>query len=145
MKIEDLKPGRYRLTKDVLNPSPDRRVSTRYTHGDWRKYTTIPADWTFIVRSGHKHSDFPEPPSLIAEGRYSSQDIQIYDATEPHALLAAMLPYLEPMEWDIHSALRAEALGEWYSPLLDQLAQMGKITLNDIKEACRREYDLPEE
>lgn len=50
MKIMDLKPGVYRLTRDVTNPKPDRRHAIR--ERNWMVNPEVSAGMRFIVREG---------------------------------------------------------------------------------------------
>jgi hypothetical protein len=57
-----IKPGLYRTTEDVENPSPDRRQRR-----DWRKLVTIPAGTLITVR---EDIDFPGQP-VMCSGQYT--------------------------------------------------------------------------
>lgn len=56
-------------------------------------------------------------------------------------LLAAMLPTLALAPETTHSMLDLVGCSNWHSPLLDQLVKMGKITLEDVREALRLEHE----
>lgn len=139
MDAYDLQPGRYILTQEVKVPRPDRRC--RY---DWRVLQTVPAGMTFLV----EHRDEGDgwiSKSIRPEGKYgdkiylsalSRSEAEDYDGHG--TLLKALIPRLQHLPWDIHSTLDFRFSKEWHSPLLDTLLEMGKITLNDVVEACNK-------
>jgi hypothetical protein len=85
-----LAPGTYRLTCDVTNPEPDRRVK-----GDWRKAPVIPAGKIFRMLSRGDRSY----PVLVPVGdRYwILHDLNV-GSQFCAPLVNAIVPNLEPIE-----------------------------------------------
>lgn len=120
-----MKPGVYRLTKDLPAIDPDKRVRHDWRHMP-RKEGTL-----FAVR---KNISIDDALDLAELHGYSHQMFPLR-----HSKVQSMLEYLEPVqELTPRQYLALEEHGD-YSAVraLDLLHAAGKITLEDIKNVLR--------
>ncbi len=96
MNIKDFKNKKtYRLSNDVENPKPDKRVTV-----DWRKKVIIPAGKLFFFRSRNPEARFGYDRLEPMEG-YATQSVTMHDP-----LLLAMAPYLDLIDDTLETVLK---------------------------------------
>jgi hypothetical protein len=143
---QTLTAGIYRLTRDVVNPKPDRRQ--RY---DWKAQPMWQAGALFYVRT-ETHEVFNDVTPLvvttICTGPYDSDRTRLDDVR-----IAEIIPALEPVPVDSVAMLlhynehvEVSAAGDGFLPeAMQLLVDSGKLTLDDVREALRAAYEAPEE
>ena len=96
MNINDFQNKKtYRLSNDVENPQPDKRVT-----GDWRKKVIIPAGKLFFFRAKSPKAKFGYDQLEPMEG-YSTQSLTMHNP-----LLLAMTPYLDLIDDTLETILK---------------------------------------
>jgi hypothetical protein len=121
----DIKPGTYRLTRDVINPHPDRRMRR-----DWRALPVVPAGTMFAVSLWCPGTD-NETVELKAHSSVG-HDWSIGPSNDLFDLIA---PFLYPVEESPTDYLLRETYEHHAGRLLDILVTQGKLTLADVVEA----------
>src|SRR5262245_63394754 len=141
MKLEDMKPGLYRLTTDVKNPRPDRRSAS-----DWRDKDTWHKGLTLYVRTRWLFDD--TTCLSMWTGRWSHKDITFRPdsqrALKPKedkqdAWLLALLDALEPIEpRDITEALTVAGEENRLAEAVDWLIRERILSQAVVVAAARR-------
>ncbi len=145
-------PGIYRLTRTVVNPMGDKRVKNEFAREPlWqagRRVLIRPDDLGFSdtkcerlkisAMGGYAHQGFFL--DVVPSHRDDPDYTKIVQRSE--ALLEPGLLELEPPS--IESVLTLQHWENWNSPLLQQLVDSGKITLDDVNEAIKQYLARPE-
>ena len=96
MNVKDFQNKKtYRLSNNVENPKPDKRVT-----GDWRKKVIIPEGKLFFFRVRNPKSTFGCDQLEPMDG-YSTQSLTMHDP-----LLLAMTPYLDLIDDTLETILK---------------------------------------
>lgn len=121
-----IKPGIYRLARDVENPQPDRRKKR-----DWYAAPTIPAGGRYRVEQMSEYA-------LISKlNDYSSSGLWLHSD-----LAQAMIPALVPEHTTLGGALfldnviGAHVNSRPLKAVLAQLVESGKVTIDDVLAAA---------
>jgi hypothetical protein len=146
MDAKELKPGVYKLTKELDNPKPDRRSK------EWLKQAKIPTG-IYIVRpwsriapdDSYEIVRMGEPDYNHIRDPGENRGKEWTDAREA-ALWDTVVAHLEPADMNAHRFLRLHHIDTYYcDDILEELVKAGKITLDDILTAHRTFMDRPEE
>ena len=126
-----LKPGLYRLTRDVKNPNPDRR-STHFS-----KLPMWPKGMRIVAYSRRAELDIPgvveEADFLFRFNGYEQQGIFMFAGRrEPNPVFAALVEAMELEPRSLDSVLRHDPP---LRSVLVRLLATKKITLDDIEGA----------
>lgn len=125
-------PGTYRLTQDVVNPSPDRRK--RHDWRDfpvWKKGSVIRID-TWMkgeVVQGHQLQDTME---MTMQGSHSCYHAESWNRDGAFWLL---IPHLEPLEETVSDMLIRKGSHLSAPAILDYFAEQGAITKEQVEKA----------
>lgn len=120
MNIKDFKDKRmYRLSNDVSNPKPDRRITN-----DWRKKPIIPAGKLFFFVAKRPNVEFGWATLQPMTG-YSSKDVPLHDP-----LLLAIAPYLDLVEDTLETVLKRHDIN--HADVLRFLIKANSISINFI-------------
>lgn len=124
--MDKLKPGYYRLSRDVENPDPDRRKSRDVTALPvWKAGTRIAVRIFLPDVEGvpHLEIEWPDDRHAILTRR-----------AEWHGQYKAIAPALEPIEMDLDLTLHKMGASDYR--VLDWLVRHGHVTLAQIEEAA---------
>lgn len=127
-----IKPGYYRLSRDVTNPHPDKRKTREITAAPvWKAGTRI------AIQQVREHMlpktcagravlelEFADAPYSSLTRRYEWDDV-----------FKALKPALEPIEPDLDLTLHK--VGHKGYHILDRLVRAGRVTLAQVEEAGR--------
>ncbi|MFA6094173.1 MAG: hypothetical protein WC986_14640 [Elusimicrobiota bacterium] len=133
-----MRPGLYRLTRDVKNPAPDRRSTSFNKLAVWPKGMRVVAVARFAEEGGASVTEC-DADYLFRFGQFESNGVPVRirpgpgpALLNPVFMLLAEAMELEPRSLD--SVLRREpSLRQ--RQLLTRLLDAKKITLDDIEEA----------
>jgi len=123
MKLEDLKPGSYRVSRDVKGPYPDRRSAS-----DWRKLRTIQKGCVVYVRDMDLSDNKAHYVMWI--GSYMSNAV-LCASPDWRELTEALEPVTEKPSWTLE---RLHGLGYEgrAADVLDRLVKSGTITFEQF-------------
>lgn len=128
MKTEDMKPGMYEITVDVVNPKPDRRKSDRNFSAlpMWRKGLRVCIE---IEESENKLH--PNRVTIFRAGGYSHMGVTGREnGTMNHPGFAALVAALKPVEWTNLEWVKINA--KCSDRILVELLDARKITREDV-------------
>lgn len=141
MTNQEMKPGSYRLTRDVANPRPDKRVRR-----DWRKSVTWKAGTVFHVFTAHYgdaqvneiHAGDWRSLSLMLREPQSEEDFRV----APQSLLEALEPIVA---LDLTTALRENNYTDFLEIGVENLIARGVISVDQVIRAIKLGLDaIPE-
>lgn len=128
MKIEDLKPGMYEISKDVVNPKADRRKSDRdfASQKEWLKGKRV-----CVTKEASDSPLHPDRFTICRPGGYTHLGVTGRNGgTYNHPGFDALIAALRPVEWTDHEWVEVHINnGNW---ILELLLKSGKITRDDI-------------
>lgn len=121
-----MRPGAYKLTKDIINPSPDRRRK------EWTFWPAIEAGKVFVV-------DVFGRISMVGE-RWG--DV----LPNSEGLGKLLVEFLEPTVETVSTVLRKYGAHHWHVYALpDMLVKHGTLTLEQLDKALEVHHNEPEE
>lgn len=130
MKIEDLKPGMYEITRDVQNPKADRRKSDRDFSAlpMWRKGLRV-----CVLIEASENKLHPSRATIFLAGGYSFMGVTGREnGTHTHPGFDALVAALQPVEWTEHEWVEVHVNnGKW---VLEELLKAGKVTRADVSK-----------
>jgi hypothetical protein len=134
-----LTPGLYTLSRDVANPSPDRRQ--KY---DWRVRPTWTAGTEFYVETERFAERAGMLVMTLSHARFSHR---LYEHEAKFMLLAAALvPVAMTPVQRLHVTFLADGSPRAY-PVLERLVRDGVVTIEQVQAtlaAMNAEYDAEE-
>lgn len=122
----------YRLVRDVINPTPDRRSS------DWRDQPVITAGT--LIRGGRPWTGPGPAHPTIYSGQYEHQDL-ISGESQRGDLYDRIVAALEPVD-DFRAFLHemSAIYGAGAAELLEEIENTGAISRGHIREAAKAIY-----
>ena len=137
----DIPYGLYELAEDVSNPKPDRRSS------DWDKQEVWQKGTRFLVRENKRYINdgvFRNSPQIRkVTGRYYRSNIDPWDTEQWNALVGGFKPCADE---DVDTVwAESDRHYDNHLHIMQRLVDMGKITLNDLREAIAFEDPVEEE
>lgn len=121
-----IKPGLYKLSIDVKNPTPDKRKQD-----DWRYLPEWKAGRLFVICSG---VDFP----TIRSGKWTHHEKRLSDCG---ILFANLVPYQAKK---VKELLFEMGLNEFLSDAIDILIADGRISIEDLRQALVEAQEIPD-
>jgi hypothetical protein len=140
MNANDLRPGLYILTRDVVNPLTDKRFKHSWLLQSMWKAGTIfnvrpDADFGYGVKPAHdSHYQELYPPGPRSSDDRRAQFSALVDALQPK----------QDLSLEEQFCAEGHGWGNLHSPVLDELIRAGKVTATDCLEALRAYLARPE-
>jgi hypothetical protein len=128
MKIEDMKPGMYEISEDVVNPKSDRRKTDRNFSAlpQWRKGLRVCVE---IEKANNKLH--PNRVTIFRAGGYSFYGVTGRENGEyNHPGFDALVAALRPVEWTDAEWIKVHVNNGNF--ILERLLESKKITREDI-------------